>query len=98
MSVTAERIVRQELAGLEVRVADAADPTLSGREGTVVDETTNTLELSTERGTVRLPKADCTFEFRLPGDGDDAAYVTVEGSELVGQPAERTERTRKRWH
>jgi RNase P/RNase MRP subunit p29 len=97
MSVTAERIVRQELVGLAVRVADAADPTLAGREGTVVDETTNTLELSTERGTVRLPKADCTFEFRLPGDGD-VTYVTVEGAELVGQPAERTERTRTRWH
>lgn len=93
-AVTADSLTRDELAGLAVRVADAADPTLVGRKGTVVDETANTLELSTDTGTIRLPKADCTFEFRLPG----GEYVTVEGAVLVGRPAERTERTRTRWH
>jgi len=93
-AVTADTLTRDELAGLQLRVAEAADPTLSGREGKVVDETANTLELSTDTGTIRLPKADCTFEFRLPG----GEYVTVEGAVLVGRPAERTERTRTRWH
>jgi len=94
--ITPETLVRHELVGLPVRVVESSDPTLVERAGTVVEETTNTLvvDVGGERAAadgsfrVRVPKAACTFEFRL----DDGEHVTVDGERLVARPARRTER------
>ena len=84
-----ETLPRHELAGLQVRVVEATDPTLVGIEGTVRDETTHTLLVATgASGVKQVPKAVATFEFHL-----DGGYVTVEGSRLVARPARRTELT-----
>jgi len=71
MMLTAETLTRHELIGLHVRVVEASNSTLVGREGEVVMETTNTLSVAVahegeESRLVRVPKADATFEFRLP--------------------------------
>jgi len=108
--ITPETLVRHELAGLCVRVAASSDPTLADRAGRVVDETRNTLvvrETPAGRasgdgasddggsGPIQVPKAACTFEFRLDCEGDE--YVTVAGDRLVARPARRTERGAKTW-
>lgn len=48
--ITPETLSRHELAGLHVRVAAAANPSLVGTEGTVVDETKRTLMIEADDG------------------------------------------------
>ncbi|WP_136688389.1 ribonuclease P protein component 1 [Halorhabdus amylolytica] len=98
MPRTAAQLPRHELIGLAVRVSDATDPDLVGIEGTVLDETTNTLVIGVGGRTWQVPKAVATFEFELPDseaddpDASGSAVVTVEGKRLVARPARRTER------
>ena len=92
VTITPASLPGHELAGLPVRVADASDPTLVDRSGRVLDETRNTLLVAEaderdDRTRIRVPKADCVFEFRL-SDG----RVTVDGDRLLARPARRTER------
>jgi len=87
-----ETLVRHELAGLPVRVVDAAHEGYVGIEGTVVDETANTLLVETDgdSGVMQVGKAGATFEFALPDDGDEAdADSTEEAS--AGQADEACE-------
>ena len=89
-----ETLVRHELAGLSVRVVDATHEGYVGIEGTVVDETTNTLLIENDSGVRQVPKAAATFEFAIPADDEeDTSYVVVEGTRLVSRPARRTELT-----
>ncbi len=96
-----ETLVRHELAGLSVRVVDATHEGYVGIEGTVVDETANTLLVGRDSGVVQVPKAAATFEFAVPDDHEaeeagetgDVSYVVVEGERLVARPARRTELT-----
>lgn len=104
---TPETLPRHELAGLQVRVADATHDGYVGLAGRVVDETRQTLLVEgpspaaggTGVGVRQVPKAAATFEFRLPADDDAPAqdaqgadqFVTVAGERLVARPARRTE-------
>ena len=91
-----ETLVRHELAGLSVRVVDAAHEGYVGIEGRVVDETANTLLVERDSGVVQVQKAGTAFEFALDdgADGTDGvSYVVVEGERLVARPARRTELT-----
>lgn len=103
MALTAETLPRHELCGLHARVADARNRSLVGIEGRIVRETENTLLVSTNGQTKRVPKAGATFEFALTGETVESAdltydpasaevYVTVDGERLVANPARRTER------
>ena len=87
--MTPESLVRHELAGLEVAVADSPNPDLVGIAGRVVDETTKTLLVATGEGVSQVPKAAATFRFRL-----QEANVIVDGDRLVARPARRTETKR----
>ena len=99
-----ETLVRHELAGLSVRVVDAAHEGYVGVEGRVVDETANTLLVEGDSGAMRVQKAGATFEFAIGDDGaaassaaageaEEVSYVVVEGERLVARPARRTELT-----
>ncbi|PSQ11063.1 ribonuclease P [Halobacteriales archaeon QS_5_70_15] len=89
-----ETLVRHELAGLSVRVVDAAHEGYVGIEGRVVDETANTLLVDGDSGAMQVQKAGTTFEFALAGDGEDGpSHVVVEGERFVARPARRTELT-----
>ena len=94
--MTPESLVRHELAGLDVEVAESPNPDLVGVAGRVVDETTNTLLVATGEGegAKRVPKAAATFRFRLDGETRGATRVVVDGDRLVARPARRTEMKR----
>ena len=98
--MTPESLVRHELAGLDVEVAESPNPDLVGVAGRVVDETTNTLLVATGEeeekgeGVKRVPKAAATFRFRLDGETRGATRVVVDGDRLVARPARRTETKR----
>ncbi|MEM3087126.1 MAG: ribonuclease P protein subunit [Halobacteria archaeon] len=76
----------QELIGAEVEVVEAANPSLRGLAGRVVDETMRTLLVEAARGERprRVPKAGCRFRFRWPG----GRTVEMDGRGLVGRPEE----------
>ncbi|MFC6940203.1 ribonuclease P protein component 1 [Salinirubellus sp. GCM10025818] len=89
-----ETLVRHELAGLSVRVVDAAHEGYVGVEGRVVDETANTLLVEDDSGVMQVQKAGATFEFALDDcETGDVSYAVVEGERLVARPARRTELT-----
>jgi ribonuclease P protein subunit POP4 len=83
-------IVLHELIGLRVRVVKCLDRKQAGTEGTVIDETKNTLVISTGDGKKRLVKASSTFRFYVDGK----AFV-VNGLEINSRPYERIERSMK---
>lgn len=84
MARTPENLVRHELIGLDVEVADSTDTGRQGLEGRVVDETRGTLVVETADGERRVPKDEATFRFAL-----EEAEVRVEGGLLVARPEER---------
>jgi RNase P/RNase MRP subunit p29 len=80
-------LARCELIGLRVRIAMHPDPTIAGCEGTVVDETMNTLSVGGD-GKVRVvQKKGATFEFLRDGQA-----VTLEGSTIAFRPEDRTKK------
>ncbi len=91
--MTPESLVRHELAGLRVEVVDSPNPDLVGIAGRVVDETMNTLLVTTSEGVKRVPKAVATFRFTLDSNGETVS-VLVDGDRLVARPARRTEHKR----
>ncbi len=93
MPIGPKNIVIHELIGLHVRVANHSDPSLIGVEGTVVDETMNTLVVETEDGEKVVPKRYGVFHFRLP----DGRWTEVRGEEILSRPHERTKRGYKKY-
>jgi ribonuclease P protein subunit POP4 len=84
--ITPQNVIRHELIGLWVRVADSSNPRQIGIEGTIVDESKNMLVIMTREGQKRIQKRYGTFDLRLPDD----TLVRVDGSTLVMQPEKRT--------
>ncbi len=86
-------IVRHELIGLEAKVARAANKSLIGLKGVVVEESKNTLTLASRKGKLMVPKNVATFRFTLK----DGTLVEVEGYRLVARPENRLKTKVRRW-
>lgn len=71
-----------ELIGKRVKVAKSSCKGLEGIEGTVIDETQNTLIVKTKKGRKTVPKASSTFEF-------NETNTHVKGTMLLHKPQER---------
>jgi ribonuclease P protein subunit POP4 len=85
-----KNIVLHELIGLRAKVVKCLDKKQRGTEGTVIDETKNTLVIASLDGTKRLVKASSTFRFYV----DRKAFV-VNGLEINSRPCERIEKSMK---
>lgn len=85
-------LARHELIGLKVLVRRSPDPSLRGREGTVMDETRNTLIIEPSGGgrPFRVAKEGSTFFFTLP----DGASVGLEGDAIRFRPEDRVKKCR----
>ncbi len=90
--MTERNLARHELIGLRVLVRRSPDPSLRGREGTVVDETRNTLVIEPLGGGRRLivAKAGSAFLFTPPS----AVGVELEGNRIRFRPEDRVKRCR----
>jgi ribonuclease P protein subunit POP4 len=94
MDITYSNLLNHELVGLKTHVTSSRDPGLVSKTGTIVDESKEMLLLSTEKGTIMLPKSVCTFDLHLPS-GDT---VRVDGQLLRGAPEERLKKHQpRRW-
>ncbi len=88
-----KNIVLNELIGLRARVVKCSDKKQEGLEGTVVDETKNTLLLETDTGAKKIVKESSTFRFYL--DGKSGESFVVDGREINFRPHERIEKSMK---
>jgi ribonuclease P protein subunit POP4 len=93
MMISPKNLVRHELIGLQVRVADSTDKKAAGLSGEVIDETRNTITVETERGVKNLVKEQCVFSFRVPS----GEWVRVDGKVLVGRPEDRIKKRFEKW-
>jgi len=76
----------QSWIGRSLHVVSATDPTLPGRQGTVVDESRNTVSLLEGERTLVLNKASITFTV-------DSSDVVIQGAMVGQRPEDRIHRT-----
>ncbi len=88
-----ENIVRHELIGLEVKVAESSNKSQTGLSGKVVDESRHTISIETRKGVRILPKDTCVFSFLLPS----GERVRVDGKLLVARPEDRIKKKFRTW-
>lgn len=82
-----ENLHMHELMGLRVRIVRANDGGMVGMQGTVVNETRETLVI--EEGKERtVPKRGTAFEFTL----DDGTSTVLEGDSIAYRPEDRIKR------
>ena len=79
-------MVNQSWIGAGLTVVASTDPTLTGRQGVVVDETRNTISLIEGEQHLVLNKASITFTV----DGSDAV---IQGAMVGQRPEDRIHRT-----
>lgn len=92
--ITPHNLVRHELIGLQVRIADSANRQQIGLQGRVVDETRNTLTVEIAGHDKRFVKDQCDFSFTLPGS---KTRVRVHGQVIVGRPEDRIKKKMRVW-
>jgi RNase P/RNase MRP subunit p29 len=73
--------------GERLTILSSADPTKTGRSGRVLLETSNTLLLDTDGGSIRVEKAGSAFMLLESG-------MVLTGSDLAGRPQDRLGRLR----
>ena len=93
MPTKPENILRHELIGLKAIVARSSNSLLLGTRGRIIDETRNTVTLSTRKGMKVIPKGIAVFRFDL----SDGSSVEVDGPRLVGRPENRMKAKGRRW-
>jgi ribonuclease P protein subunit POP4 len=93
MPIRPDNVLRHELIGLKAIVARSSDSFLTGTRGRIIDETKNTIKLSTRKGVKAIPKGVAVFRLDLP----DGSRVEVEGAKLVGRPENRMKAKGRRW-
>ena len=87
-----KNIVLNELIGLRVKVVKCLDMRQVGLQGTVVDESKNTLVVDTGNRLARLVKATSTFRFYA-----GRKSFVVNGVEINFRPEDRIEKALKYW-
>jgi ribonuclease P protein subunit POP4 len=88
-----QKLLRDELIGLEVRVVESTNKNVVGFSGRIVDETRNTLKIETKSGAEKtLVKEQCIFLIKYGGK-----WVKVDGRELVSRPEDRIKKKLKWW-
>lgn len=80
-------VAHVELIGAHARVTDAANKSLIGLGGLVVDETRHFLMLMTAKGEKRVPKRASVFEITIAGKS-----YAVSGDDILVSPEEKFKR------
>jgi len=94
MTITPLNILNHEIVGLAAHVVKSSDPTLVCREGRIIGESKEMVDLETAGRRISLAKEVCTLDITLP----DGAVVRVDGHLLRGRPEDRLrKRVSGRW-
>lgn len=90
--ITRENISAHEWIGLQVKITKAADPTQQGLEGTIRDETMNTITLEARGKLLQIQKQGTVFKTDL-----DANTVEIDTSPLRYRPEDRVKKALRKW-
>ncbi len=82
--ISKKDLPRHELIGLKCKVVRSTNPSLLGKEGTVVDETKNLIVVQKYGKEYKIPKKEVTFQFFLGND-----HVEIDGKLLKKRPEDR---------
>jgi ribonuclease P protein subunit POP4 len=88
-----KNLIRHELIGLVVEIADSTNKFQLGIKGMVVDETKNVLTIETDKGLKKIQKKGSTFIFNIP----NGKRVKVKGNKIATRPEERVKLKVKKW-
>lgn len=90
--ITPENILQHELLGLHIRIITSTNKNQEGIKGIVVNETRNTIVISTDDGEKTVMKDQCKFSFKI-----NFNWINVEGKLLVARPEDRIKKKQKKW-
>lgn len=91
--ITPKNLIKHELIGLTVEIADSTNKFQIGLKGLVVDETKNTLIIETEKGIKKIQKKGSVFIFKISSE----KKVKVSGNKIAVRPEDRLKLKVKRW-
>jgi ribonuclease P protein subunit POP4 len=91
--ISPKNLVRHELIGLTVEVAESTNKFQIGIKGTIVDETKNILTIETGNRLKKIQKKGSVFIFKIP----DGKKVKVNGNKIAVRPEERIKLKVKKW-
>jgi ribonuclease P protein subunit POP4 len=90
----AATITQSELIGLNAKVTKSTNKDSIGIQGTVIDETRNTLIIRHNNTDKTVPKETTVFQFTLP----NGTVLEVEGNAITGRPEDRVKKKpRRQW-
>jgi ribonuclease P protein subunit POP4 len=91
MHINPKEIIRYELIGLKVEIAESKNKSLIGIKGKIIDETKNLITIEMDNKiTKKIIKDQVTLNLKLKDH-----TVQVKGQLLVGRPEERIKKIRK---
>ena len=93
MPILPKNVLKHELIGLKAKVTKSQNPYLIGVEGTIIDETKNTLIILENSKRKIVPKEVVKLRLNLP----DGTLVEIDGREIVNRPEERLKKRIRRW-
>jgi ribonuclease P protein subunit POP4 len=86
-------IVREELLGCVLKVAESTNKSIAGLSGRIVGETRNTLKIEGVGGREKtIIKDQCVFLIKYSNK-----WIKVDGKELVARPEDRIKKNVKLW-
>ncbi len=85
--ITPQNILRHELSGLRAKIEFSKNKTLVGLEGTIVNETKNTITIKTKTKEKIISKSVVTLRIYLNGS------ILIDGKMLIGRPEERIKKS-----
>ncbi len=86
--ITAENVLAHEIIGLDARVVESSDPTITGLQGTIVFETKNMISIRSGGKTRRVAKSIAkTIEIRA-----QSGACFISGPTLIARPEDRISR------
>ncbi|UCB58768.1 MAG: ribonuclease P protein subunit [Thermoplasmatales archaeon] len=83
------KIGREELIGLHVKIKDCTDSSWKGKSGLIVDETKNTFLIKIDNKQKIIVKKTATFEFNIKG-----RQIILNGSKISYRPENRIKKVR----
>jgi ribonuclease P protein subunit POP4 len=85
MRITPENVVRHELTGLPLHIAESTDPNFVCRRGVILGESKEMIHFNADGTMVKVSKNNCVFDVTLP----DGTQVRIKGDVLRGRPEDR---------
>ena len=82
-------LARDEFIGLNVKIVESKDPSLTDITGVIIDETKNTFLIENENKQIMIGKKGVKLEFKI-----DGKKILIDGSKIIFRPENRIKKIR----